>query len=1179
MGWLRVGLVRFLILAVAVAVVGGAYVAHDYVRPERVREVLLATLREKLPGVEVEVEAAGLRLLGGISVEGLTLTRPGDPAPFLNAPRATISYDKESLAGGVLQIRKVEVDGATLRVTRLADGRWDFDGLLPPAPNGTELAPIPTVIVKNATVVVSDLRPKPLPALTLTGVKLHLMNEPLEVLKIDAGFTLAPLAASGAGDGAEPAGFRVAMTVAAKYHRLDKSVSARLEVPELAMVPDLAPAFARLDPTLADYLSQFHATLGVKADLRVEAGQLPKYDVKVEVREGRFEDERLPWPLEQIAGTVHMKDGKLTVEKATARFGKSTAELTVETRCAAAPVAATGTPQVLPATVAPPAAPAGLLEQVEEKVERLHITVRQLALDDEFFAKLPPKVHRIRRMFSPSGSVDVGVSLVRTPAGLKQELEVRPNRAGMSYEKFKYPIQDLAGSVKLVGLPGGGSEFRVQVTGTASQRRIELTGRVGSEGPDPLIDLKLTGINLPIDERLFAAMPPKYAASLGKLQAAGRGDFSVQIHQPQGVNRCESTIQVTVHDAAVNYDYFPYPLRSIRGRVCVRIAAATPDRPLRPELPLAPPVDTDRVEIRNFEAAHGDGKLWLDGDAEPVPGSGDRKLTMSLKGEGLPFDDDFKSAVASLKVGDLWKALSPRGAFTFGADVEIVERGSPRPSATTVLSNSPSRLVVPTSLTTLPGEPPFNAASDLKLAINFKGPTVTPEAFPYDFEDLSGVVRYTQGKVDLVTLAARHGSTALCLDAAEIRFGRDGEVWANAGGLSVRPLAFDADVLKALPPKAREALKSLKFRGPADLHLKHLVVSLPGPTPASATPAGAQVVRGQSPAAANPVVYWNGELRLRGASFDLGTDWEEVHGAVASNGKYDGDRWGAVLGNAWLDRATLARQPLTNVKVGYRVRAQQPDPARPGFLTPMAIEFPDLTANLYQGTLGGEGRVGLGQPGEGPTFQLLLTASGVRLDELAAQTKLAGSGELRGLAQGKFHLDSTPDPRTGLAVLTGSGQIDVLNGRLYNLPVLMPLLKLLKLQTPDQTAFEEAHALFELRGDRLKVTQVDLIGTALSLGGSGELDLKGDDVRFEFYTVWSQALRRWLTTPLGDVTSFLSGNLFKIEMVKQPGRAMEYRPQMLPVVTEPVKAVAERLRNRLATAPAEPAPVQRPAGR
>ena len=53
------------------------------------------------------------------------------------------------------------------------------------------------------------------------------------------------------------------------------------------------------------------------------------------------------------------------------------------------------------------------------------------------------------------------------------------------------------------------------------------------------------------------------------------------------------------------------------------------------------------------------------------------------------------------------------------------------------------------------------------------------------------------------------------------------------------------------------------------------------------------------------------------------------------------------------------------------------------------------------------------------------------------------------------------------------------------------LLKLLKLQTPDGTAFEEAHAAFDLRGDRVTVTQLDLIGAAVSLGGTGEMDFTG----------------------------------------------------------------------------------------
>ena len=100
----------------------------------------------------------------------------------------------------------------------------------------------------------------------------------------------------------------------------------------------------------------------------------------------------------------------------------------------------------------------------------------------------------------------------------------------------------------------------------------------------------------------------------------------------------------------------------------------------------------------------------------------------------------------------------------------------------------------------------------------------------------------------------------------------------------------------------------------------------------------------------------------------------------------------------------------------------------------------------------------------------------------------------------------------------------------------------------------------------MRVTQLDLLGSAVSLGGAGELDTDGQYVQFEFYTIWSQTLKRWLTTPLGDVTALLSGSLFKIELTRENGK-LTPKAVMLPVVTDPVRNVAERLRNRFAPPP------------
>lgn len=1161
MGFLRSWLIRGLILAALAGVVAAGWVAHDWVSPEKVREAVVAALREKFPDADVHVGTAQLRIFGGICVTDLRLTRKGESEPFFVAPSAVLSHDKELLNRGELAIRKVELDGPTVRLDRRADGTWNVSGL---TTSGSADQPVPTFVIKNATLLLTDHRPGGLPPIALTGAKLNLLNDPVTMLKIEVQGTVVP-----APDGqVATGGLAVPVSVTAKLNRTTNGVQARVEVPDLAVGPDLAPALAKLHPVLGDYATQITARVGIKADLTTSGpGQPVKYDVRLDVRDGRWEDADFPWPVEHLTAAVRVQDGRITVEKGTARLGKAAAEFSLDTKCLTESTPPAAGPVVRASFSRPPTQPPlrddDPFRVLEEKLERLDLTIRELALDDDFFNRLPPaaktRLDSIRRMFSPAGGVDLTVRYARTETGWKREVDVRPNRLAISYELFRYPVQDLAGWVKKVTESDGTDEYRVQLSGSASGRRVQLSGRVGCSGLDPLIDLKIAGTDVPIDDRIFNALPPPYNTALLKLRATARGDFVVEIRQPQGVNRCENTFRIQVYDGALNYALFPYPLTRVKGYVTVQVVGTNPDRPIRPGEPLTAMPDTDTVTLRDFEAYHGGGRLIVvEGKTEAVPRSSDQKVAVFLQGENLPIDDDLRAAVNGLKLGGVLRAFNPRGRITFGANVELLDRKAP---AAQPVAAAPTG-VTPASAS-LPGDPAFDPVTDLRLALQFAGPSVTPSFFAYDLDELRGVVRYAGGKVELADLKARHGRSALSLDAAEVRFAPDGAVWANLGKAVVSPLVFDAELLAALPAKLRAGVQALKLAGPMDLTVKHLVVQGPPDRPPPPQPLPKPTVRGQAPDDADAVVYWNAELRMAGASIDTGVDWADAHGSVACAGRYEGACLGAVVGNAWFDRAVVAKQPLTAAKVSFRVRPQQPDPQRGGF-TPPAIEFPDLTANLFQGTLGGEARVVLD---EQTRYRLLLTAAGVRLDELATHCHPGSGAELRGLAQGKLLIESLPDPKTGRLVAHGSGQIDVPNGRMLNLPFLLPLLKLLKLQAPDQTAFEEAHAVFDIRGDRVKVSQLDLIGTAVSLGGSGELDTAGEDVRLEFYTIWSQALRKWLTTPLGDITSYMSGNLFKIEVVRRNG-TNTYTPHMLPGVTEPFRSVAERMRGRLG--PADP---------
>ncbi|MGL6094878.1 MAG: hypothetical protein ACRC7O_03615, partial [Fimbriiglobus sp.] len=933
-------------------------------------------------------------------------------------------------------------------------------------------------------------------------------------------------------DGGPPA-FQLPLAVAVKVNRITRHAAAHVEIPDFGIGPDLAPVVGMFAPDAAEYAEQFSARVGVKADLTAEPGTPLRYDARIELRDGKFADDRLPWPIEHLAATVRACDGRVTLEKSTAKFGPATLELTLETRGKAEPP---------PPAAAAPNSPADFLERAE-------LTVRGLPLSDTLFAKLPPEAARGRAMFSPKGGVDATVRFTRTAAaGWKREVEVRPDKLGIVYEKFRYPVDDLSGRLVHVAAADGSDELRIELTGSAGGRRIDIAGSVAGDGPDPKIRLRIAGTDVPIDDRLFDAMKPRSAVALKKMRMAGRGDFVADIRQDWNVNRCDNTFRVRVTGGTVNYVHFPYRLTDVTGDVVVRVNAFDPARPLHPGGAVTPVPDTDTVELRRFEAKHGTGRVWLSGDNVPVPNTPDRKMILHVQGFECPVDDDLRAAMTAMKIGDGWNAFQPTGQATFGADIEVLDR-----DANANAPEPPGNITLVTAAAA--AGPPFDPVSDLKMVVHFRGPSIRPTFFPYPLDDLGGVVRYDAGKVDLARFAARHGAGKWALDAGEVRFADRGEIWANLGRLTAGPLAPDAELLAALPRGIRDGVTEVNLRGGLDVVMNHMVVHVPPATSGTGTTAACSL---------DPVVFWNGELRLNGAAFDTGVNWTDVHGVVASAGRYDGDRLGGIHGTAWLSRAAVAKQPVTAAKMTYRVRAQTADPARPGNITPAVLEIPDLAGTLFSGTVGGEARVVFDDQ---MRYRLWLTTAGVKLDELAAHAGLGTGAELRGQAQGKLLLEKAPDPQTGLAVLTGSGQIDVPSGHMLNLPVLMPLLKLLKLQTPDQTAFEEAHAAFDLRGDRVTVRQLDLIGTAVSLGGSGELDTGGADARFEFYTVWSQVLKRWLTTPNGaDLQAALSGNLFKIEVTKQNGR-IDYKPVMLPAVTEPMKAVAERLRLRAHTTP------------
>jgi len=1138
---LRSWAIRAIILTGVAVLAALGWVANSWVSPERVRAQVIATLNEQFEGVEVHVGSAHMRILGGIAVSDLSLTRhepDGTETPLLAVPSAVLYHDKEQLNRGRLIIKKVELDNPELHLERGADGKWNVAEV---AKHGPADKPVPTFLIKGGTIHITDRGPDPLPSVTLTDAHLTLLNDPLPVLAIQVR--------------ALARGYGV-VNLRARVYRLTGGLSLGLEIPEFPLGEIGVASAEKFAPELAKHLGGLTATASVSADLNYapESNKKWRHDIRLDLKDSRFTHSDIPWPVEKINASVRIVDGRVKVENATAQISGAIVHVSLETRAQASggretAVSGPALPRDSQAKTAKTDDDA--LARLENHLQKIDVSFDGVPLNDNLFKHLSEKARDLRKTFSPTGAVDVGYKFTRESTGWKREVEVRPKQIAMSYDKFKYPVADVRGSVRRTTTQAGTPTTAIDLIGTAGGQLITIKGHVTGEGDDPGINLRVTGANVPIDEALFAAFPSKYAALVRQFHAAGRGDFVAEIIQKAGVNLCENEFRVDIRDAAMNYEQFPYPLEKVKGRVVVRMTACDPARPMRPTEALAPAPDRDEIVLDGFTAVHAGAAVWLNGSKRPIPGTRDRKLVLRVGGNSCPIDADMKAALAKLKAESIWTAFDPQGKLTFAADIELIDRAPPpdRPDF----------------------NPPINPAADLKLTFNFSGATVTPTFFPYQLTDFGGYLEYKGGRVDLAHLAGRHGETRLALAAGEVRFCPDDVIWVNLGGLTVKPLLADSALIKALPGKLGPGLDELKLKGGAELHVKHLVVLTPPEAPRVALPGpprpgtGIKVAGGIAPPSLavpepDPTVYFDAEVKLAGASLDTGVAWQDVFGTVACRGRYEGTHMGRLRGAMWLDSAMIAEQPVTRMSGRVKAAPQQPNPARRGDYLPTELEFTDLAGDLFHGVLGGECHVVLS---DSTRFDLWLTATDVQLEEVAKHYQLGSDADLKGIAQAQLRLHNTLDPKSGNTVTEGTGKIDVPTGRMYNLPVLLDLMKVLKLQAPDKTAFEEAHAVFKVHGDRIKVEQVDLIGKAICLGGSGELNTSGEFVKFDFYTVGSQVLARLVNTPVGDLTAFLSKNLFKIKLTRENGE-LKYKPEPVPIVTEPARAAADRLRARTA---------------
>lgn len=440
--------------------------------------------------------------------------------------------------------------------------------------------------------------------------------------------------------------------------------------------------------------------------------------------------------------------------------------------------------------------------------------------------------------------------------------------------------------------------------------------------------------------------------------------------------------------------------------------------------------------FENLSGTNGPGVINLSGSVSTLPGAD--AMNVAINASNVALVEDLRNALQP-RMQRLWDSLRPNGKIDVTASVRFD-------------SNQGKARV---SLRAFPRDDTTSI-----------GTSIEPEAFPYRMRWIGGWIDYRDGHVELRKIHAVHGTTDMHT-AGSCDIWPDGSWQLRLSGLTVDRIRLrgeDRELVAALPAALRRAVTELKPDGP---------INLTGDVDFATQAPGAPLR-----------VNWNVGLVIHQGSLQVGPTLENIFGRVHLRGSSNGPRYTS-QGELDLDSLTYKNFQFTEIVGPIWFDNQN---VYLGAFGPTGGKThsgrPRVTAKLLGGTLAGDCHVRLGAV---PRYHLVASLSQAELGQFAREN-LAGGQKLEGKIAAGVELFGTPGPRN----FYGSGTIHLSDADVYQLPLMVSLLSILRAKPPDSTAFTQIDIAFDIRqGENIILRRIDLHGDAIDLSGQGELKLDG----------------------------------------------------------------------------------------
>ena len=613
-------------MLVATSLAGGLWFAYAYLTDSA---TLAAKVRAEaaryLPGSEVDPGKVGVRPLAGeVTLTHVSIRQPIDGALFqvLRLPWLRVRNDARALLKGKFVPREVVVAQPTLRLRRRKNGTWNLQGLFADPLPGPPLKETPPLFVQNGTIelVESDGAS----AAILREVSLKVESIAPNVYQFEGaarGDAVDRLSLQGTFDAGTG---RVVLRGDVSRLAVSETLTRRLPVEVRARVKEVGLTSGEIDVRLARVV--------------YDPGAVPalRYDASARLRGGVWNCPKLPFPINDLAAGIAVRDGLLTIERAEGYNGTTT-------------VRAEGS-----LTLGDP----------ERTPLDLTLHVIDLELDQRLKTWTPARFQDLWEDYKPRGRVSASVQAVRAqaggPIGFGWRVDCRD--VAMVYRYFPYPLDHVQGSLVFER-----QKITLDLKTLVGNKPLTAAGTIDNPGPGAHVQLEFAGEALPIDQTLFDAIPPDIRAVVAQFQPTGtvRGKARVDRRppadpkgDPKGIVKIDAELDLNER-CAMRWSGLPYPVTNLTGHL-----------ELHPNL----------WKFKDLRGDNGQAVITGSGSVEKldVPWSGPGeplKVDLSLSAEKLPFDDQLRESLPPAW-RTTWTTINPNGSSDVSARIQI-EPGKP----------------------------------------------------------------------------------------------------------------------------------------------------------------------------------------------------------------------------------------------------------------------------------------------------------------------------------------------------------------------------------------------------------------------------------------------------------------------------------------------------------------------